>query len=127
MSALKKTVKKKNLYREYVNLMNGLLNLSERECQVLSILLKLDAEWTPRMDSDYKNILSTDNRKILMRETLINKNNLSKYIKTLKSKGLIIEDDEKEVYEIQPMIKPNVMDNKARLSFILELEEDAEK
>ncbi|MFW5890659.1 MAG: hypothetical protein ACOCUI_00395 [bacterium] len=107
--------------------MNGLLNLSERECQVLSILLKLDAEWTPRMDSDYKNILSTDNRKILMRETLINKNNLSKYIKTLKSKGLIIEDDEKEVYEIQPMIKPNVMDNKARLSFILELEEDAEK
>lgn len=123
MSVLKKTIKKKSLYREYVNLLNGLLQLSERELQLLSMFVKIDTEWTPKADKDTKDILSTDNRKLIMKETLINKNNLSKYIKKLRDKGLIIPTDDGG-YEVIALLRPDIKDNNVNLSFIIEINND---
>jgi hypothetical protein len=120
---LKQQIKKKNLYREYLKTINGIVDLPQREIDVLSLLMKIDDEWKPRSSYDVKDIISTDNRKFLMRETRINKNNLTKYINILKRKGLIISTNDSG-YEVYKEIMPKVVNNKLGISFILELIDD---
>ena len=85
-----KKVPKKKLYSEYVRMMNGYFGLSKREAEVYSFIVKLDSEWKPLSEKDYKNILSTTNRKLIIRECNINKTNLSRLIIDFRNKGLII-------------------------------------
>lgn len=85
----------------------------------------IDTEWSPKTDSDYKHILSTDNRRLVMNDTLINKNNLSKYIKILKDKNLLVEN-EFGGFEINPMIRPVFKDNTVSIGFMLEIENSNE-
>jgi hypothetical protein len=117
----KKKVKAKNKYREFIKVMNGLLQLSDREAEVLSLLMKLDAEWSPVLN-ETKDILSTDSRKAIMGETLINKNNLSKYVKLLKDKGLLYLND-RDGYEVTPIFMPKQTGDYIELLFILDISE----
>ena len=89
MKAFKKKVSKNRVYREYVDILNGKLLLSYREADVLAVLLQLNAEWGS-MVKETGNILSTDIRRVLMRETRITKTNLARYITALKKKDVLI-------------------------------------
>ena len=119
MNQYKKKVTQKSRYIEFIKVMNGLLQLSDREAEVLSLLMKIDTEWSPVLNES-KNILSTDFRKAIMEETLINKNNLSKYIKLLKDKGLLYLND-MEGYEVTPIFMPKQTGDYIELLFILDL------
>lgn len=99
-----KKIKAKNKHREFIKIMNGLLQLSDREAEVLSLLMKIDDEWSPVL-SEEKNVLSTDARRAIMKETRINKNNLTKYLNTLKEKGLVFQN-EMGGYEVTPLFMP---------------------
>lgn len=116
-----KYIKKKNLYKEYVRVLNGLFQLSERELEVFALLLKLDCEWKPILDTDYKNILSGHNRKTIMKETNVNKTNLSKYLRTLKNNNIIIKRDTGG-YEIREIYTPKVFGDMLDVSFIFTLD-----
>jgi len=120
---LKKTIKKKNLHKEYLKIMNGVLQLSYREAEILSLLLKIDLEWKPIMPTDFKNIISTDNRRKVMSESRINKNNLSKYIAMFKDKGLIVTNSFGG-YEISKRLLPDISKGYIDITFILEIDED---
>lgn len=120
---LKKIIKRKHLHREYLKIMNGILQLSYREAEILSLLLKIDMEWIPVLPVDYKDILSTDNRRKIMNESRINKNNLSKYISTFKSKGLIVSNTSGG-YEISKRLLPDISKGYIDITFILEIEDD---
>ena len=63
---------------------------------------------------------TTDFRKAIMEETLINKNNLSKYIKLLKDKGLLYLNGT-EGYEVTPIFMPKQTGDYIELLFILDL------
>jgi len=102
--------------------MNGLLQLSEREAEVLALLMQVDNDWSPVLQNDIKNILSTDSRRAIMQETYINKNNLSKYIKLLKEKGLVYETAFGG-YEVSPSIMPVEKNNFIEVLFTLEIGE----
>ena len=108
------------MYREFLRVINGLLKLSSREIDVLEWLIKLDIEWKPKSNNDIKNILSTENRRLIMRETMIRKSNFTKYINVLKDKGLIIES-ENRCYQVLPDIIPiKTKDNNIEIIFNIE-------
>ena len=123
MKAYKKKVKKDNLYKEYVTILNGLIQLSGKELEVFSLLLQIYIEQKPLLGRK-QDILSTDNRRLIMAETNINKNNLSKYIAVLKLKGLILQDD--NGHYINNMFIPDIDKNILETLFILEINDKNE-
>ena len=82
--------------------------------------MEIDRGWKPRSPREIKNIISADNRKFLMTETKINKNNLTKYLNILKSKNLIVLS-ETGGYEVYKDIIPKVENGKVSITFILDL------
>ena len=58
----RKKIKKANLIRDHINILNGLLQLPPRHLDVLALLMKIDSEWKPKTATDYKNVISTDSR-----------------------------------------------------------------
>lgn len=109
------------MYKEYLNIINGILGLSGKEAEVFSLLIQLELEQQPVLGTKM-DILSTDNRKAIMAETLINKNNLSKYISILKSKGLINKD--KDGYFVNKMFVPELDKGTIETLFVLEIEQE---
>ena len=89
----------------------------------MTLLIKLDVEWQPVFEGEVKNVNSTISRKTVMKETRINKNNLTKYIKFLKDKGLLIDNGEDGLV-VNPMFLPKETDNKIEVLFTLDFSED---
>ena len=123
MKQFRKKVKKSNIYREYARVLNGILDLSPREMEIFSLLLRIDSEWRPILETDTKNILSTDNRRRIMRETHVNKNNLSKYISILKDRGLLIENAFTG-WEVTDQLSPAIIGGLLEIVFTLDLKDD---
>lgn len=121
MKAFKKTIKNKDIYKEYVNILNGLLQLSGKEMEILSLLLEIEMN-NIHILGKKQDLLSTDNRRALMENTGINKNNLSMYIKVLKDKGIILEDD--NGHYVNKMFIPDIEEDKSETIFILNLKEN---
>jgi len=123
MNKYLKKVRPRNKYREFLRVLNGNLHLTEREIQVMSLLMQLDVEWQPVLEGEIKNINSTDIRKAVMKETRINKNNLTKYVKFLRDKGLLISNGEEGTI-VNPMFIPKETGNKIEVLFTLDFSED---
>ena len=120
MKNYRKKIKRSNLYKEYAKILNGEMDLSPRELEILSILLKIDTEWHPILEHDHKDILSTDNRRRIMREAIVNKNNLSKYISELKDKRYLYLNKDNG-WEIAPLLAlPEIVNNILEVTFTLE-------
>jgi hypothetical protein len=102
--------------------LNGILDLSPREMDVFALLIKVDYEWRQVLPGDIKNILSTDNRRGIMREATVNKNNLTKYINIMKDKGLIVEIAE-NCWQVAPQLLPNMNSGIIMVLFILDTNE----
>ena len=103
--------------------MNGIFGLSKREAEIYSFMLKIDSEWHPVSDKDYKDILSTSNRKLIIRECNINKTNLSRLIIDLRNSGLV-EFNQNGGYEIPSSLALNIRDKVFEIVFTLEIDED---
>lgn len=77
-----KAVPKSQLYIEFVKALNGILDLSDRQMEVLAYLIHIDVS-TPKSTVRSKNVISTANRKKMIADLKIGADNLSKYIKSL--------------------------------------------
>ena len=119
MKTFKKKISKNKVYREYVDILNGKLQLSYREAEVFAVLLQINAEWGSMVEAT-GNVLSTDVRRVLMRETLITKTNLARYIISLKEKGVLVET-EKGHLKINEMFIPEFVDNVCEVRYLLEV------
>lgn len=121
-----KVVKRRNLYRQIARILNGLNDLSPREMEIFGILLRINANWRPLLPTDTKNILTRETRKAIMKDTKINKNNLSKYLSDMKENNLIVQNAFGG-WEINPMFVPMEDSNKVvRIIFTLGVQEDEE-
>jgi hypothetical protein len=119
MKTFHKKINKKKVYKEYVNILNGNLQLSFREADVFAVLLQLHVEWNGMIVAT-NNILSTDVRRELMRETRIKKTNLARYIKGLSAKGILVPTEDGG-YMLNDMFIPDIKDNSCEIMFILEM------
>lgn len=120
MNLLKKKVTKETLFSEYVKILNGVLGLSKREAEVFSFLLLKDSENDPGLMS-YKdrNINIKPIREEIIHKLKITEANLSRYLGTLKEKGLIVRGQTGWV--INDLVRPVVKDNVFELKFLLEV------
>ena len=123
MKQFRKRVKKTSIYREYARVLNGILDLSPREMEIFGLLLRIDTEWQPLLQTDTKDILSTDNRRKVMRETRVNKNNLSKYISVLKDRGLLVLNAFSG-WEITEQLSPLIIGDLLEIVFTLDMKDD---
>lgn len=123
MKNFRKKVPTRKLFSEYVNIMNGIFGLSKREAEIFSFALKIDSEWRPISDNDFKNIFSTTNRKLIIRECNINKTNLSRLIIDLRNSGLV-ELNADGGYEIPESISIDPDTKLIELVFTLEVADD---
>ena len=116
---LRKFVTKDNFTRVYITVLNGLLQLTPREIDVFSALMKIDLVWQPKMDGDLKNLMSTDNRRLIMKNANISKANLTRAVKKFISVGIIeVQSDGR--YLIPELMKP-IIDKDTVESYIGEL------
>jgi hypothetical protein len=120
MKTFHKKILKKNLYKEYVLIINGLLQLSFREAEVFSLLLKLNDEFA-NLIADTGDLLSTDIRRIIMRETRISKTNLVKYINALASKGILVRGTNNK-WHINETFVPITVGDINEIVFVLDTE-----
>jgi len=123
MKNFRKKLTQRKLYSEYVKMMNGYLGLSKREAEVYSFIVKLDTEWHPISAKDTKDILSTTNRKLIMRECNISKTNLSRLVIKLINESLIILNSDNG-YELPSKLALNISDNIIETVFTFEIIDD---
>ena len=119
MKTFLKHVTKQTVYKQYVKVINGLLQLSDREAELLALLLELNDNMTNSSLSLPDNILSTDNRRIIMAKTMINKNNLVKYIKSLVDKGVLTKVD--SGYKLVDIVIPKIANDELAVCFKLNI------
>jgi len=120
-----KKVTKNNYIREYVTVLNGLLDLTPREIDVLVSTIKIDLAWFPRSPDEVKNVLSTDNRRLIKKEIHMDKSNFNKATSKFKSMGLLIASNDGSCV-VSDRLKPIITDkNKVETTFILDLSHGA--
>lgn len=124
MKSFKKKIKKNNFYKEYLTIWNGLLNLSHREIDVLSMFMEFEEKWNP-IRNEVKDLTSTHYRKVIMDETGINKNNLSKYIARLKKHRLLVMN-EGGGFEVEKGLMPSLTGGIFEMVFVLDTNETNE-
>ena len=88
MNKLVKTVSRTDLYREFLNSLNGILKLTDRELELLTTFIDIDVN-TPKLPNVRKNVISTENRKYIKRTLGITPDNLSRYIAKFKQQGIL--------------------------------------
>ena len=119
MNKYSKKIKEKNKYREFLKVLNGNLHLSDREIDILALLVQIDKEWRPLFEGDYKNVNSTDNRRSVMKESRVNKNNLTRFIRKFKSTGILSENEEGGL-EVAPFLIPKEVGKIIEVVFTLD-------
>ena len=101
--------------------LNGLLDLTPREIDVLSTLIKIDESWVNRSTNELKNVTSTDSRRITMKENNMDKSNFTKIICKLRQMKLLIKNVDGG-WVINELLKPKInKDKKIEITFILDL------
>lgn len=123
MNKYHKKVKFKNRYRDYIKVLNGVLQLAEREVDILShFMLADDRESVHPLDK--RHIFSRENRKTIMEDSNILKTNLTKISKKLVSMGIIANPTKKNSY-IDPLFKAvNTSDDTFEVTYILDFKEN---
>lgn len=120
MNKLVKSVKQADIYREYAQSLNGILDLTGRELEVLVKLIEFDLARTSAPD-ELKNVLSTENRKKIMKECNITADNLSRYVTNIKSKGLVIHGKVDGEWIVNPILMPEIIKDRIQITIILKI------
>jgi len=117
---LQKKVNKSKFYTDFVNILNGVLQLSNREAEVFALLLLYS-------DNGYDYNVNHKDIRTSVKDLLgISEANLSRYLNTLKAKGLILRG-KGTTWVINDNIKPVVINNSIEISFLLNIQEDVKE
>lgn len=123
MNKLVKTVKKTDLYREFLKSLDGVLQLTTREQDLMVLLIELDVN-TPKLPGYSKNVISTENRRYLKTATGITSDNLSRYIGRLRDKGLIVKGKADDEWTVNPALIPEVIVDRVQITIVLRLDKE---
>ena len=87
-------------------------------------LIQLDIDYVKTEDN--KNVANTANRKLIMSTLGITKDNLSRYIKSFKEKGLLIEGPAEDDLCVNKALIPIVIGDRLQLTIILKIKNETE-
>ena len=111
------------IFLDYIKSINGILELTYREMEILAVLMRED--FLMPLDMEPKNIADKFIRKRIIKENNITKENLSRFISKFKRKGILISDFD-DLY-VNPRLMPRLINNQIEISTIINLISDNEK
>lgn len=114
---VKTNIDKNNIVEEYVQSINGILQLPKKELTLFIELIKLDMNYVKKGKRP-KNIADAERRKYLMDKCNFTRDNLSTYIKRLRTKGYVMRDNRDSLW-VNPSIMPDIIRDTIQITTIL--------
>jgi len=122
MNKFIKTISPDKLGYEFLRSLNGLLDLTDRELELLSIFLDLYLANTKTRKGKTP-IDSTENRRHIMKVTTVTKDNLCRYIKMFREKKIFVKED--GILSMSRALTPIAIGGKTvQITMILKIKED---
>lgn len=123
MNKLVKTVSKTELLVEFLKSLNGILDLTDRELELLACFVELDVN-TPKLPNITKNVISTENRKYIKRTLGITPDNLSRYITKFKAQGILQKGRAEDEVFVNKALIPEIIGDRVQITIILKVKKD---
>lgn len=123
MNKFIKSVKRSKLYQEYIRSINGLLNLTEKEILVLTEIIQLDVSYV-KLTGIPKNVVNTANRRYLISKLGISKENLSRMIRILKNKQLLIANSDSGEIIVNRALIPDIINDRIQVTMIIKIDKN---
>lgn len=123
MNKLVKKVSKTDLYKEFLKSLNGILDLTNRELELLATFIDLDIN-TSKLPNISKNVISAENRKYIKRTLGITPDNLSRYIAKFKSQGILVKGEIEDEVKVNKVLIPEIIGDRVQITIILRLNKD---
>lgn len=126
MNKLVKTVSRTDLYREFLNSLNGILKLTDKELELLTTFIDIDVN-TPKLPNVRKNVISTENRKYIKRTLGITPDNLSRYIAKFKQQGILRVGKADDEVMVSKALIPEIIGDRVQITIILKVNKDEDE
>lgn len=123
MNKLVKSVSKTDLLMEFLKSLNGILDLTDRELELLAAFIELDVN-TPKLPNINKNVISTENRKYIKRTLGITPDNLSRYIAKFKNLGILQKGRAEDEVFVNKALIPEIIGDRVQITVILKIKKD---
>lgn len=123
MNKLVKQVNKTDLYKEFLTSLNGVLQLTDRELELMTTLVELDVNYK-KLPGHSKNVINTENRKYIRQKLGITPDNLSRYIGRFKEKGLLVQGKVEDEITVNKAIIPEIIGDRVQITLILRLKNE---
>lgn len=120
MNKLVKTLNKADLLREFLKSLNGVLDITNRELEVLQLLIEAQIAGGAEINRDV--------RKKIMAQSGVSADNLSRYIGKFKKLGIVVPSKQYiGEYVVNNALIPEIIGNRVQITIILRINEDDEK
>lgn len=123
MNKLVKTINKNDLILEYINAINGPLKLTEREKSLICVFIKADIDYD-KNPVGHKNVANKDVRKWITANLGVTKDNLSRYIKSFRERGMLKVGPAEDELRVNRILVPDLVGDRVQLTIILKLKQD---
>ncbi len=123
MNKLVKTVSKTDLYKEFLKSLNGILDLTDRELELLATFIDIDIN-TPKLPNISKNVISTENRKYIRKVLGITPDNLSRYITKFKNQGILVKGRVEDEVMVSKALVPEIIGDRVQVTIVLRISKD---
>lgn len=124
MNKLVKQIEKKDLCSEFLNTLNGILDLPKRELQLLTLLVKLQIEPQLSNNNPEDGVISAINRKYIEQETGVTPDNQSRYFKKFKELGYLVKGKFDRQWLVNQILIPQVIKDRVQLTVILRIKDE---
>lgn len=125
MNKLVKSVSKTDLYTEFLKSLNGILDLTDRELELLGTFIQIDLN-TPKLPNISKNVISTENRKYIRKTLGITPDNLSRYITKFKNQGILVKGRIEDEIMVNKALIPEIIGDRVQITIILKVNKENE-
>ena len=122
MNKLVKSVSNSNLYYEFLQSLNGILKLTDRELELFAALLRFDVEYV-KVPNKPKNIANTANRKWIIDNLGITRDNLSRYLRKFREEGFIVKGRVEGELTVARALIPVIINDRVQVTIILKVDE----
>lgn len=123
MNKLVKSVNKADLYAEFLKSLNGILDLTDRELELLGTFIQIDIN-TPKLPNISKNVISTENRKYIRKTLGITPDNLSRYITKFKNQGILVKGRIEDEVMVNKALIPEIIGDRVQITIILKVNKE---
>lgn len=122
MNKLVKSVNRDDLVTEFLMSLNGILRLTDRELELMAEFIRLDINYI-KGPNENKNIANRLNRKHIISTLGITKDNLSRYIKSFKEKGILVAGPAEDELSVNKALIPEIIGDRVQVTIIIRINE----